>query len=72
MRSPPKAHIVAKPEASASVEEIKAFVAENVAHYKQVRDVRFVEAFPKSASGKILRRVLRDAGTACSEGGLAC
>ena len=33
---------------------------EQVAHYKQVRQLTFVDAIPKSASGKILRRILRD------------
>ena len=36
------------------------FVAEKVASYKQVRRLTFVDAIPKSASGKILRRMLRD------------
>jgi 4-coumarate--CoA ligase len=40
--------------------DIIAFVAERVATYKQIRKVTFVDAIPKSASGKILRRVLRD------------
>jgi acyl-coenzyme A synthetase/AMP-(fatty) acid ligase len=35
-----------------------AYVAERVAPYKKVRRVDFVEAIPKSASGKILRRLL--------------
>ncbi len=35
-----------------------AFVAEHVAPYKKVRQVAFADAIPKSASGKILRRVL--------------
>ena len=41
----------------------KAFVAEQVASYKQIRKLTFVDAIPKSASGKILRRVLRDQAT---------
>ena len=41
-----------------------AFVAERVATYKQIRKVTFVDAIPKSASGKILRRVLRDDASA--------
>ena len=42
--------------------ELCAFVAAQVAHHKQIRRLTFVEAIPKSASGKILRRVLRDQG----------
>jgi acyl-coenzyme A synthetase/AMP-(fatty) acid ligase len=34
-----------------------------VAPYKRIRAIEFVEAIPKSPSGKILRRVLRDRGT---------
>ena len=55
----PKAFVVLQPGADATAEEIQAFVAERVAHFKQVRDVEFVDAIPKSASGKILRRMLR-------------
>jgi acyl-coenzyme A synthetase/AMP-(fatty) acid ligase len=31
-----------------------------VAHYKQIRRLEVIDAIPKSAAGKILRRVLRD------------
>jgi len=34
------------------------FVAEQVAPYNKIRRLEFVEAIPKSASGKILRRLL--------------
>jgi len=47
--------------ASCSPEEIRQFVAGQVASYKQLRRLEVIEAIPKSASGKILRRVLRDA-----------
>ena len=40
-----------------------AFVAERVAPYKRCARVAFVDAIPKSPSGKILRRVLRDRDT---------
>jgi acyl-coenzyme A synthetase/AMP-(fatty) acid ligase len=38
---------------------VMAFVAERVAPYKKVRQVEFIDAIPKSASGKILRKDLR-------------
>jgi acyl-coenzyme A synthetase/AMP-(fatty) acid ligase len=41
-------------------EELLDYVAERVAPYKKLRRIEFVEEIPKSASGKILRRVLRD------------
>jgi len=41
---------------------VKDFVREHVASYKQIRLVQFVDEIPKSASGKILRRLLRDGG----------
>ena len=36
-----------------------AFVAERVAPYKKVREVEFIDAVPKTPSGKILRKDLR-------------
>ena len=39
---------------------IKAHLDAQLAHYKQVHEVHFVNEIPKSASGKILRRFLRD------------
>jgi 4-coumarate--CoA ligase len=56
----PKAFIVLKPGAAASADDLQQFVAEHVATYKQVRRVEFIDEIPKSASGKILRRILRD------------
>jgi acyl-CoA synthetase (AMP-forming)/AMP-acid ligase II len=40
-------------------EELSCFVAERLTNYKQPREVRFIDAIPKTASGKILRRELR-------------
>ena len=60
----PKAIVVLKAPATASAalaEKIMAFVADNVAPHKRVRLLDFAEQIPKSASGKILRRVLVDA-----------
>jgi len=54
----PKAFVVAAEGASVDVEEVKAFVMARVASYKQLRRVELIDAIPKSASGKVLRRVL--------------
>lgn len=56
----PAAYVVLKQGQEAAAADIQAFVAAKVASYKQVRTLTFVEAIPKSASGKILRRVLRE------------
>lgn len=55
----PKAFVVRIPGSRISAEEVSAFVAGQVAPYKKVRAVEFVESVPKSAAGKILRRELR-------------
>jgi acyl-CoA synthetase (AMP-forming)/AMP-acid ligase II len=54
----PRAFIVLKGPATA--DEVMAFVAQRVAAYKKIRRVDFIDAIPKSPSGKILRRLLRD------------
>ena len=55
----PKAFVVTVDGASLTEDEVITFVAEHVAPYKKVRAVEFIEAVPKSASGKILRKDLR-------------
>ncbi|MFY9560188.1 MAG: AMP-binding protein [Terriglobales bacterium] len=40
--------------------QLRDFVADRLAHHKQPREVRFVEAVPRTPSGKILRRELRN------------
>jgi acyl-CoA synthetase (AMP-forming)/AMP-acid ligase II len=52
----PKAFVVLK--GKASEQEIKDFVAGQVAPYKKIRRMEFIQQIPKSPSGKILRRVL--------------
>jgi acyl-CoA synthetase (AMP-forming)/AMP-acid ligase II len=40
-------------------QELRNFVADRLARHKQPREIHFVEAVPRTASGKILRRELR-------------
>ena len=54
----PKAFVVLKGEATAA--ELQAYVAARVAPYKRIRLLELRQSIPKSASGKILRRVLVD------------
>jgi 4-coumarate--CoA ligase len=56
----PKAFVVPAPGAVPALGELQDFLAGHVASYKQIRDLAIVEAIPKSPSGKILRRVLRN------------
>ncbi|XP_010278498.1 PREDICTED: 4-coumarate--CoA ligase-like 1 [Nelumbo nucifera] len=56
----PAACVVMNPNAKESEEEIMNYVASNVASYKKVRLVHFVDSIPKSPSGKIMRRFLRE------------
>ncbi|KAF2157827.1 acetyl-CoA synthetase-like protein [Myriangium duriaei CBS 260.36] len=65
----PKAYVVLKPAASKGkdnaqlVEVGKAllsYVRENKVRHKHIREIEFADEIPKSASGKILRRVLKD------------
>ena len=54
----PKAFIVLQLETPAEV--ILQWVSEKVAPYKKIREIEFIKQIPKSPSGKILRRLLRD------------
>lgn len=55
----PKAFVVRQAGSEIDAEAVMAFVAANVAPHKKVRAVEFIEAIPKSAAGKILRKDLR-------------
>ena len=52
----PKAFVVLKGEATA--EDLMEFVAQQVSPHKRIRLVEFVKEIPKTAAGKILRRLL--------------
>ncbi len=47
-------------EGGPSKDQIHAHFSANLATYKQLHQIRFVDSVPKSASGKIMRRFLRD------------
>jgi acyl-CoA synthetase (AMP-forming)/AMP-acid ligase II len=55
-----KAYVVLKEGATATPEEIVGFCKEHLAAYKVPKQEKFREALPKSAVGKILRKMLRD------------
>jgi acyl-CoA synthetase (AMP-forming)/AMP-acid ligase II len=56
----PKGFVVLREGARADAAELAGHVASHVAHFKQIRAIEFIDEIPKSLSGKILRRVLRD------------
>lgn len=63
----PKAYVVLKPGVVANKTTGKAlirFVQERKVRHKWIKEIEFVEEIPKSASGKILRKVLRDKAAA--------
>jgi acyl-CoA synthetase (AMP-forming)/AMP-acid ligase II len=55
----PKAFVV-RADPALGAEDVKAYVAERVAPYKKIRRVAFIDGVPRAASGKILRRELRE------------
>ncbi|HEV2744304.1 MAG TPA: 2-aminobenzoate-CoA ligase, partial [Rubrobacter sp.] len=55
-----KAFVVRRPGSTVTETEILAFCAERLAPYKAPKELEFREELPKSAVGKLLRRVLAD------------
>ncbi|MDX2485590.1 MAG: AMP-binding protein [Pseudodonghicola sp.] len=56
----PMAFVVAALGADPTLEDLQGYLDGRLSHYKQVRRMQRVDEIPKSAAGKILRRVLRD------------
>jgi acyl-CoA synthetase (AMP-forming)/AMP-acid ligase II len=56
-----KAVIVLREGHELGADEIKRFVKSNLAGYKVPRDVDFVAELPRTSTGKVLKRELRDA-----------
>ncbi|KAJ7956077.1 4-coumarate:CoA ligase-like protein [Quillaja saponaria] len=57
-RKIPMAYVVRKPGRNVTAGQIIDFVAKQVAPYKKIRRVSFINSIPKSPAGKILRREL--------------
>ncbi|WP_030661502.1 MULTISPECIES: class I adenylate-forming enzyme family protein [Streptomyces] len=57
-----KAYVSLRPGTSAEPGELSAYCAERLAAYKYPRRVEILPVLPKTTSGKILRRELRDRG----------
>ncbi|KAF1331674.1 4-coumarate-coa ligase, partial [Globisporangium splendens] len=55
----PKAYVVRK-DSGVTEDDVMEFVASRVAPFKKVRQVEFIDAIPKSPTGKILRRQLQE------------
>ena len=56
----PKAFVTCPEGEQVTLEEIQALVAEHLVSYKQIKILEIIDAIPKSASGKILRKDLRN------------
>ena len=57
----PKALVITKPGTSLSEAELSEFCRARIAHYKCPRFIEFVESLPKTATGKVLKKNLRQA-----------
>ena len=55
----PKAYVIRSQGSEVSEGDLVRFCKERLSHYKVPRSIEFVDSLPVSATGKILRRVLR-------------
>jgi long-chain acyl-CoA synthetase len=55
-----KAYVSLKPGATVTEEELIKFCRQQMAAYKYPRSIQFVDDLPKTTTGKILRRELRE------------
>ena len=60
----PHAFVVLRPGAAASADELCAFARASLAHFKVPRGFHFIDALPKTATGKIQKYVLRGGAAA--------
>ncbi len=52
--------VVRTPGAEVGEEDLKAYVKQNLARYKVPREIRFLDELPRNATGKVLKRELRE------------
>jgi acyl-CoA synthetase (AMP-forming)/AMP-acid ligase II len=55
-----KAFVVPAADVDVSEDDLKAHVKTNLASYKTPREVEFLDELPRNATGKVLKRVLRE------------
>ncbi len=57
--------VVPRPDAALTPDELREWTRERIAHFKAPRVVEFIDELPRNATGKILKRSLREtwAGT---------
>ncbi|SPM28558.1 AMP-binding protein [Mycobacterium terramassiliense] len=53
-----RAYVVARPDASLTERDVKEYIRNRLARFKVPRDVVFVDALPRNAGGKVLKRLL--------------
>jgi acetyl-CoA synthetase len=54
-----KAYVVLKPEATAQVDELQAWVKDRLAGYSYPREIAFLDALPMTVTGKVIRKDLK-------------
>ena len=59
-----KAYVVARPGAAVDADTVIAYCKENLASYKTPKSVEIIDALPKNAAGKVLKRELRERAAA--------
>lgn len=62
-----QANILLKAGFAVTEQDLMAFCSEKIANYKVPRTFKFVDSIPKNATGKVLKRVLRQDAPTCRE-----
>ncbi|MEU6862235.1 AMP-binding protein [Streptomyces sp. NPDC046876] len=65
----PLAYVVRQPGADCTEQELLELLVAELAPYKRPRGIRFIDTLPTTASGKVLKRVLRELAEAATTAG---